>query len=215
MRFGADSGSQGRGWWGRRGWPHRPGSCGRSCEAGAARRGVSAAGRGPPRFRTRLLQPQNMRDLFFKSPTSESWKRVPTSPGRGESDGKEGRRFLSECQPAQAMPHVRAAPCSYAASRRPGPSSSRPEGTCSEALLRKTTSPPQNQNFQREGWAEVYAKAAPARVLRDRQCALKCTVPRSPDLRHPNLAPSKVSAQRTVCGVGWTEDVLGGREVLT
>lgn len=176
---------------------------------------MSAAGRGPPRFRTRLLQPQNMRDLFFKSPTSESWKRVPTSPGRGESDGKEGRRFLSECQPAQAMPHVRAAPCSYAASRRPGPSSSRPEGTCSEALLRKTTSPPQNQNFQREGWAEVYAKAAPARVLRDRQCALKCTVPRSPDLRHPNLAPSKVSAQRTVCGVGWTEDVLGGREVLT
>lgn len=84
----------------------------------------------------------------------------------------------------------------------------------------------------------MYAKAAPASVLRDRQCALKCTVPRSPDLRHPNLAPSKVSAQRTVCahlaalasgeealegrvcvcvkdGAGWTEDVLGGREVLT
>ena len=47
IRFGADPGSQCRGWWGRGGWPHRPGSCGRSCEAGAARRGVSAAGWGP------------------------------------------------------------------------------------------------------------------------------------------------------------------------
>ena len=76
---------------------------------------------GTPRFRTRLLQPQNTRDLFFKSPTSKSWKRVPTSPGRGGSDGKEGRRFLWECQPVPAMPRARGAPCSYAASRRPRP----------------------------------------------------------------------------------------------
>ena len=78
-------------------------------------------GMGPPGLRTHLLQPQNTRDSFFKSPTSKSWKRVPTSPGRGGSDGKEGRRFLWECQPVPAMPRARGAPCSYAASRRPRP----------------------------------------------------------------------------------------------
>lgn len=118
MRFGADPGSQGRGWWGR-GWGGR---------LAAPSRVLREVVRGRGRLRTRLLQPQNTRDSFFRSPTSKSWKRVPTSPGRGGSYGKEGRSFSSECQPVLAKPRARGAPCSYPASRRPRPLLTLPRG---------------------------------------------------------------------------------------
>lgn len=173
----------------RAGGLHRPGA-GREDVRGRGRAEVPAGRRVGSARRvvlaesTRLLQQRDTRRSFLKSPTGKATRRFLTSPGRDGSDGKEATRIFirtSIC-PGQAGCLRRlepsCAPSSYPVSRLPGPPPAQapscpgPGDTFLQALLRKTTSPPQNGNLPQSSLASFLAKGS--RVLGDQRFTFKC-----------------------------------------